>query len=280
MSKVLFLFEGDKLEPGLFEATLPLIASDSNFVRDGNGIVCIYGTHIYTLYSKLKADDGLDLVGELIRNIDSYPQLREVLRDGEIPEEAFEATYLIFDYDGHVNMPRSADGSYIDGDMALMEMLDFFDDASDNGKLLISYPMGEAIKHLSDEPTSVEDIITSKCKGPHCPNMECEHRSDKSTCPPIKVYKSIVNNLHPRRNRTENITPQEWGQIFKCHLKVAELMCDGTDHDISSQSGIFNIQLRDFISKSCPQVAVLSSFPFLYLDFIGKTALLERIDNL
>ena len=280
MSKVLFLFEGAEYEPDLFETTIRLIALNSNFVNDGDGIVCVYGTHIYKLYSKLKTDDGLDLVGLLNENIDQYPNLRETLEDSEVTEDTFEAIYLLFDYDGHVNMPRVGDGSHIDGDTALMEMLDFFSDASENGKLLISYPMVEAIKHLSDEPTTIEDIITSRCKGPHCPNIECEQRADRDKCQPIRMYyKTLVNNQHPHRRKTENIHPHEWGCIFKCHLKVAELMC-GDSRSIVSQSDIFTVQLSDFISMSCPQVAVLSSFPFLFLDFIGETALRERIDNL
>lgn len=277
MSKVLLLFEGAACEPNIFEATIPLIAPDSNFA---DGIVCEYCTHVYKLYSELKADDGLDLIGLLMEDIDKYPRLRDAVEDSVVPEDMFEAIYLLFDYDGHVNMPLLDDGSRIDGDLALQNMLDFFDNASENGKLLISYPMVEAIKHLSAEPASKENVVTSKCKGPHCPNLECEHRFDRDACPPMrKYYKSLVNNLFPHRIIIDNIPRQEWASIFKCHLKVAELLC-GCNNDISSQSDIFNVQLNDYISLPCPQVAVLSSFPFLFLDFLGEASLRKRLIKL
>ncbi len=281
MSKILFLFEGDAYEPEIFTATVPVMAPRSNFSRSGDGVVCEYGTHIYSLYSKLKADDGLDLVELLLSDkLEKYPRLREAVGDNEYPQEVFEAIYLLFDYDGHVNMPRNDDGSHLDGDTALREMLDFFDDATENGKLLISYPMVEAIKHLSEPPAAKADIVTAKCKGPHCPNLECESRGDRNACPPVrKYYKSLVNNLHPSRSRTETIAPREWSRIFTCHIKVAQLMCSSAS-EIASQQDIFDVQLRDYISLSCPQVAVLSSFPFLYVDLIGEAALDARLGDL
>lgn len=280
MSKILFLFEGRRFEPEVFKATIPLITPDSNFVNNDKGIVCEYCTHIYTLYSRLKADDGLDLVGLLMEQPDKFPRLCEAVEESGSPEETFESIYLLFDYDGHINMPRKEDGTHVDGDTALQNMLAFFNNASENGKLLISYPMVEAIKHLSEEPTTKETIVTSKCKGPNCPNMECENRFDRYSCPPIREhYKGLVNKLYPRRGKIENISPQEWGHIFICHLRVAELLCSTTGN-ITSQTNIFNVQLRDFISMQCPQVAVLSSFPFLFLDFLGETSLRERLNNL
>lgn len=280
MSKILFLFEGREYEPDIFETISPLIAPGSNFVNNDKVVVCEYCTHIYALYSKLKADDGLDIVGLLLEQPDKFPHLREAIDENTSPQETFEAIYLLFDYDGHVNMPLMDDGSHLDGDVALQEMLNFFDNASVNGKLLISYPMVEAIKHLSSVPSSREDVVITKCKGPHCPNMDCENRFDRIACPPIRAYyKSHVNILNPQRIKSEKISSQEWGHIFKCHLKVAELLC-GTSGNIDSQIEIFDVQLRDFISKSCPQVAVLSSFPFLFLDFMGETSLRRRIDEL
>ena len=277
MSKILFLFEGAKYEPDVFETTIRLIAPELNFASGGKGIVCEYCTHIYTLYSKLKDDDGLDLIGLLMEEIDKFPRLRDAVKDSDVTEDTFEAIYLLFDYDGHVNMPLLDDGSRVDGDVALQEMLEFFDNASENGKLLVSYPMVEAIKHLSEEPSGRDEIVTSKCKGPHCPNMECEKRA---TCPSMKVYyKGLVNNLHPHRNKTENITAREWVSIFKCHLKVADLLC-GDNYDIASQSDIFGAQLNDYISLPCPQVAVLSSFPFLFIDFLGEESLRQRFTQL
>lgn len=282
MSKVLFLLEGEALEKDIFESVVPLILSESNFIKDNDGVVCIYGTHIYSLYSKMKNDDGLNLVGVLFENSEKFPELSKVLdevgHDRDF-DEIFEAIYLLFDYDGHVNMPRMGDHDHIDGDSALCEMLGFFDDAAGNGKLLVSYPMGDAIKYLSEEPVSKEEILVSKCKGPHCPNISCEFRHDRAECPPVRVFKGEANNRNPEWKNIKKISPRDWARIFSCHLKVGELLC-GDSGDINSQSDIFLVQRRDYISQECPKVAVLSGFPFLFIDFLGKSELKKRLKNL
>ena len=279
MSKILFLLEGASLEKDIFDSVIPLFLRGSNFDRE-DGVVCIYGTHIYTLYSKMRTDDGLDLVGLLLENVEKYPELQKVAdeSDGD-PTEIFEAIYLLFDYDGHVNMPRTGDGSHIDGDAALAEMLDFFDDAVGNGKLLVSYPMGDAIKYLSDPPASKEEIELSKCKGPHCPNLSCEHRRNRMMCPPLRVFKGDANNRHPEWVDIKEISPSDWTRIFSSHLKVGELLCGDTGN-INSQIDIFRIQQRDYISQDCPKVAILSGFPFLFVDFIGIDKLRERLSGM
>lgn len=277
MGKVLLLFEGKVFEPQIFEATLPVLAPEFPFVSKENTIVCEYCTHIYTLYANLKNDPGLDLIGLLCEDLDKYPRLREAISGCEYPQDMFEAIYLLFDYDGHINMPRDKEGANIDGDVAISEMLNFFNATDENGKLLISYPMVESIKHLANEPITKQDIITSKCKGPHCQNNECKERLN---CPPVRrYYKALVNECQPHRSRLDNISSKEWAEIFDCHVKVAKLLCDNGE-DINSQQELFNIQLRDYISQQCPKVAVLNSFPFLFLDFMGEINLKERIHQL
>lgn len=281
MSKVLFLFEGAVAEPGIFEATVNAILPTLSFVRNGDGVVCEYGTHIYSLYKRLRSDDGLDIVKLLLESPERFPQVYQAVsqnRDGEsVDEETFEAIYLVFDYDGHVNMPQDGDGGYIDGDAALGEMLAFFDDASDNGRLLISYPMVEAIRHLDETPADRNSLVTTKCKGPHCPNVECPDRSDRERCPSVgRYYKRLVNELHPKWQLPDDISASDWGRIFSIHLRVGELIC-GSEGSITSQADILRLQLRDFVSRDCPHVAVMSAFPYLFIDLVGEAGLRSRL---
>ena len=54
----------------------------------------------------------------------------------------FSEIYLIFDYDfQNKNLPLDMMNRQID------EMLDLFDDETDNGRLYINYPMVEAIRY-------------------------------------------------------------------------------------------------------------------------------------
>lgn len=280
MSKILFLFEGKELEPGIFEASVPAVIPDTNLVNRDRSIVCEYGTHIYNLYQRLKKDDGLGIVGLLMEEPDKYPKLKEAVDAMRDTEENFEAIYLVFDYDGHVNMPRNDDGTHIDGDEALREMFEFFDNSSDNGKLFISYPMAEALKHLTEPPESKEKVVTAKCKGPHCTNEDCPHRANREACPPVrKYYKGLVNKLHPEFAQTVNIDRKEWGRLFECHIRVAELL-SGSENLVDTQATIFEVQLREYISQPCPQVAVLSAFPCLFIDYLGNEAVRRQVSRL
>ena len=140
--------------------------------------------------------------------------------------------------------------------------------------------MVEAIKHLKEEPKTREELITTKCKGPHCPNFECEDRTDRDKCPPIRrFYKSFVNEVNPHWSKIENIKSHEWSNIFKYHLKTAELLCNLPLNE-ASQIRIFNEQKNHFINMTCPKVVVLSSLPFLFVDLLGVQAFQNRLVKL
>ena len=74
------------------------------------------------------------------RNADNQQQLKGVRR------KDVAQIYLFFDYDGHATL---AD----DDDMA--RMLAHFDNETENGKLYVSYPMAEALKHWQGFQDSV-----------------------------------------------------------------------------------------------------------------------------
>lgn len=51
---ILFVFEGKEKEPAVIASLAEWIGVDTERVE------CVYGTHIYRLYSKLQPDDDLD----------------------------------------------------------------------------------------------------------------------------------------------------------------------------------------------------------------------------
>ena len=65
---------------------------------------------------------------------------KEILN--EFNRNDFAEIYLFFDYDGH---------STLANDSKLESMLRFFNEETFVGKLYISYPMVEALKHIQDE---------------------------------------------------------------------------------------------------------------------------------
>ena len=125
---ILFVFEGEKREPELFRAIEKL------FFKDSQHIVCSFGNNIYELYLRLR---NLDNSGDIVSVLRERYEGRQ---DSPFSEEArssdFSEIYLIFDYDFH-----NRNISLKEMNSQISEMLDMFDNETENGKLYINYPM-------------------------------------------------------------------------------------------------------------------------------------------
>ncbi|MEL3899142.1 RloB domain-containing protein [Treponema phagedenis] len=127
--KILFVFEGKKTEPQIFKNL------NKEIFKNKFDLYLCYGSHIYSLYNKLKNDKYLDIV-KLLRE-DHPEELKDIFSSSEV-----SAVYLFFDYD-----PQSFENA----DEIIPEMLEKFNNETEYGKLFISYPMVEAIKDCSSE---------------------------------------------------------------------------------------------------------------------------------
>ena len=101
-----------------------------------------YGTNIYELYERMFAQgrDELEALSLIcvLKERETDPSKRELL------DIDFSDTLLVFDFEGEVENRFSFE--------RLAEMLDYFSESTDEGKLYINYPMVEACKHFSDLP--------------------------------------------------------------------------------------------------------------------------------
>ena len=92
------------------------------------------------LWKQLKADDfDIDVI-EVLResNDEIKKQLTGLSRDD------FSEVYLFFDYDAHqTNLGKTVNEDVIH------QMLESFDNETENGKLYISYPMVEALRDFA-----------------------------------------------------------------------------------------------------------------------------------
>ena len=260
MSRVLFIVEGNQYEPNVLEHLWDTLVPEYSNAK----VIYAFKTHIYTLYKDLVADPDLSLISILTEKFpDELPPNAD--------DETFQEIYLIFDYDGHVPMPLYDDdsGNRIDGDKAIMDMLQYFNDETNYGKLFINYPMVESVKYLFANPNTPSELITVKCKGPHCPNINCVERS---ICPPVRVFKKLAAEIAPHRQDMTKISWIEWQDIFNHHIQAAKIissMPEGNGIEIGDQDIIFTQQLVHFISRTCPQVAVLSAFPLLFKYYLN-----------
>ena len=138
---ILFIFEGNKREPQLFDSIQRLF-----FPKDNDTIVCSFGNNIYELYRQLEELGGDGDVVSLLRE-------KYYGKDGNPFEHItassdFSEIYLFFDYDFHnENYPLS------ELNRQLEEMLRLFDNETENGKLYINYPMVESIRYTKQLKT-------------------------------------------------------------------------------------------------------------------------------
>ena len=113
-------------------------------------------------------------------------------------ERICKKIYLFFDYDGH---------DPIADDDNLQEVLNFFNEETASGKIFISYPMIEALKHYSD-------------------SIDFQHLKVKAK---EKIhYKRVVNNEAKNELKDFTIYTKEiWIQLIEIHLKKKIGCCAG-----------------------------------------------------
>ncbi len=256
---ILFVFEGRKTEPSLFKTLEYLF-----FKNPDEQKICCFGYNIYELYRLMNESDFTeDIVTVIKRKLKSR-------NEKPIPENVsitdFSEVYLFFDYDF-----QNKNLSLEELNSQLQEMLDFFYDETDNGKLYINYPMVESIR------------CTQKLPDEHF----CEYKVARIECSDFKDYVSRVYNyykstdfmqfsldkrtkeLRPITKEREWIVKENWGYLKEQNIKKANYICNDIfdypqDKSSVSQKKILDFQLKKHILPT-NEVSILNAFPlFLY----------------
>jgi hypothetical protein len=237
------VFEGEKTEKQISDNMTKYFLNEST-----NTVV--YGFHcgeIYSLYNKLQKDEDLELFTLLKENL--YHKNSELKT---IEKEQISEMYLFFDYDGHA---ASANEEKL---QSILELSD--NETEDNGKLYISYPMVEAIKHL-DAAVEYKTLLAQSE-----PN-----------------YKSVVASAIEgaiQFKDLKRLSKEGWAFIIDKNCKKANFI---VNDDFSfptveiKQIDIFYKQKQKYINPQ-NKVAVLSAFPIFLADYYGYGKLEEMID--
>lgn len=232
---ILFVFEGERTEPEIFENMKRYYFQD----KTNSYLIATYNTHIYDLYDKISSDSFQDII-ELLR-VRNYEKLRNVNRDD------VDQVYLFFDYDGQAS---NSD------DHKIYEMLEFFNNETENGKLFISYPMVESLIDLYG---------LCDCKGDRS-KVLAKHNIG---------YKKLVIKTSPIKSLS-HMRKDDWEVIIKKSvLKANSIVRDEyliPEYPVFlsfDQQEIFNNQLCKFIHPLA-KVAILCGFPLFILDYYGK----------
>ena len=236
-SNILFVFEGQNVEDHIYD-------SFSQHFLDGDAIItCAYCNNLYNLYKRIDEDEDLDtfaLLKAMAINIDL----------SSLNRSDFAEIYMFFDYDGH---DRAAD------DEKVQKMLDLFNEETEKGKLYLSYPMVEAIKHFPN----VNDFPNVKVK-----------------CKKNIGYKALVNSgCTPQLQNVKIYDLPLWKLLFSQHLSKMNLIVENNfelPKRLMFQDEIFKNQFEKYINID-ETVAVLSAFPPFLHDYFGNEAFLAKI---
>jgi hypothetical protein len=155
-SKILILVEGARTDLRLMEHLLKIYGIDRKHE------VVSYNTNIYTLYNEMFKDNEpatMDIL-QLLKEREKDSTKKKLL------DERYSDVLLIFDLDPH-------DPQFLAN--KILEMMQFFTESSDMGKLYLNYPMVESFYHMKSIP-------------------DAEFNSYKTSIEELKTYKQRVNS--------------------------------------------------------------------------------------
>ena len=249
---ILFVFEGAEREPRIFKTLERL------FFGKEERLVCSFGNNIYELYRQLRAFDGEGDIVSILR--ENNAQLPSGVKSSD-----FSEIYLFFDYDF-----QNTNLTLKEMNARLQEMLELFDNETDNGKLYISYPMVESLyytKQLPDEHFAEYAISRS----------DCVDRPFKDFAREFSFYGSLdfielPDSAHRRPGKREIARiRQNWIWLVQQHTSKANYMCNGENSmplnkEIVAQPRIFMAQCEYYLSDG-ERIAVLNGFPLFLLEY-------------
>lgn len=252
---ILFVFEGKRREPDIYR-TLEFL-----FFPKGQTIVCSFGNNIYELYRQLKALDGGGDIVSILR--EKYRDSPESPFGPDSKSSDFSEIFLFFDYDfqnRNLTMEQM--------NRQLSEMLEHFDDETENGKLYVNYPMIEAIRYTKELPDDHFFEYTVS-------RTSCRDQGFKDLVQQFSAYGSldfIVLNLRrvPDRKKID-IVKENWSYLESQNVVKANYICNNAlsmplTKESISQDKIFDAQISKYIEPHS-EVSILSAFPLFNYDY-------------
>lgn len=235
-----FIVEGEDREPQIISNISKVFFTHGNYKI----ITLPAGRNIYMLWAQMKEDDFDTDIVEILKedNSDIANQLKGLSRND------FSEVYLFFDYDvHHRNLSDSLN------DDVVRQMLESFDNETENGKLYISYPMVEALRDFMPGRCGIkEDCFIEKQALTDYKNISAE----RSLNPHLKkynidVWKDIIGVFAMR--------------VF-CLLDLSDTMEYELYSSEATPSQIYDMEVK---KGEGHRVFILSAFPEFLIDYFG-----------
>lgn len=258
-NNVVFIVEGEKLDVRIMEEICTI------FTPSINKEILVYKTNIYALYNQLKKDEFATDIIEVLKEKNDEKDL------SALSSENVSEVYLFFDFDGHHYQDRSNSEKIVLDEIG--EMLQCFNNETENGKLYLSYPMIESIFHLNNDDLDKGKNLTLKTF------HAFSGKTDNG-----KHYKKMQGVVDSRYKITKNFSysKQDWDFIshyFLCclmNLFEQKRFVEYNEYQqlISSET-IFEQQKKKYIIN-LKKILVLNGYPQFIIDYFGK-ALYEKL---
>ena len=232
---ILFVFEGEKTEYAFYEA---LQNHNLSLKTKDREILSTFKADIYQLYKKIIEDDA-----------EIFPILK--MRDKtleNLSEDNVSSIFLFFDFDCHATNAS---------DDKIQELLEFFNNETENGKIFISYPMVEAFKYF-------------KC----CNDIESflDFKIDRVD---VNRFKQISHEHSDHSKVLKRMQKQDFQHLIYLHCLKAHYLVNNIKDVVEEyvdQDQIFKV----FDQSS--NIPVLSSFPQLLKYFYKFEDFLELVE--
>ena len=234
-SKIIFIVEGEKMEPKIMNHILTVYGLDKRYE------VISYKTNIYGLY-KIMFSDGHPENWDLLQLMKSRAKADEKA----IFDYYYSDIVLVFD------MEPQHPGFSVE---KIREMASYFTESSDMGKLYINYPMVEAFYHMKSIPD--KDFYS--------------YEIDVTDVQVRGKYKDIVKKLcrcgsfDAFFNRIKNRA--QCTVLIKQNIDKARLMTYGNieSKGVPAQNDILQAELKYW--EQCGKIKVLCTCVFFIADY-------------
>ena len=263
---ILFVFEG-KEDKTYFESIKRLF-----FPEKSDTFVCTYNSNIYSLYSKLKEHDALRGMLE----VNTVSVFREILIEKgdetlmNIREDEVSEIYLFFDYDFQEDSRTLEENN-----RRLSDMLAYFTDETDHGKLYINYPMVESLRYTKELPDAEYWTYTVT-------RQRCQEESFKHQVHEFSFYGANLEYIIPaikpaddemKKQEKADTAKQNWRYLIAMNVSKSNYICNGENEipeDADSQKEIFDNQICKYVENEDCKVAILNAFPIFLFEYFGE----------
>lgn len=237
---MLLIFEGPIFE-GIVSNSI-----EKTFFNGKEIIYTVFGNDLYEIYDLIKDEQDVDIVRVINENHNNLEQFNKVDLDdtGDI--------YLFFDYEAHDDKFSTK---------KVNEMLNFFDNETEQGKLFLSYPLCEALRAIPPLSYEYETITMDPKNGNKNKGLSAEICKNKRTY--IAKYDIF-----------------DWSTIVVVNLSKSNKIVSNIysiPENIISQIQIHQGQINTIKKEGV--LYVLSSFPLFLQHYYGTKNLLGIIEE-